>query len=36
LLCTWFQNKSDKLIQIQSLIDGVPALGQDGVKQPDL
>ncbi|HHL3493647.1 TPA: type IVB secretion system protein DotA [Legionella pneumophila] len=36
LLCTWFQNKSDKLVQIQSLIDGVPALDQDGVKQPDL
>lgn len=36
LLCTWFQNKSDKLVQIQSLINGVPALSQDGVKQPDL
>ncbi len=36
LLCTWFQNRSDKLFQIQSLINGVPALGQDGVRQPDL
>lgn len=36
LLCTWFQNKSDKLVQVQSLINGAPALSQDGVKQPDL
>ncbi|HAT8614750.1 TPA: type IVB secretion system protein DotA [Legionella pneumophila] len=36
LLCNWFQNKSDKLVQVQSLINGAPALSQDGVKQPDL
>lgn len=36
LLCTWFQNDSSGLSQVQALITGVPTLGQDGVQKPDL